>query len=231
MTNARFKRQTLQFIILFLAFGSFLIGSPRSVHAGIVGPNCGSGSCFGSVYNLSYATLGLNTYQITLTVDTASTFAKQYFLNSIAVKTVPNSSDILNGPYGGTLPNGFIGKGVGSLGANGCKTGSAGFACATYDQSHSGLRTGVDTYTFQYDEVVKSGTLMTGTDSASIKALYLNSAGFHDGLTSVGITLSPSSPSTPAATPEPSTIALFGTGIFLMAFMGFRKRDGFMNTL
>ncbi|MGZ4815218.1 MAG: hypothetical protein ACXVZV_07410, partial [Terriglobales bacterium] len=44
-----------------------LIGVPA--FAGTIGPNCGGGNCFGSIYTLTYSTLGVNQYAITLTID------------------------------------------------------------------------------------------------------------------------------------------------------------------
>jgi hypothetical protein len=212
MNTEGLKRKSTCWTLFLLAFGFLSVGLPGTLHAGTIGPSCGS--CFGSVYTLSDKTISLSaladTYQITLTVDTALTDSAQYYLNSVAVKTTPNTSDILSISTV-TLPSGFIGKTIGGLDANGCKSGSAGFGCATYLSATSGLLTGSATYTFQYDESIVPGTLLTGTDAASIKALYLNVDGTHDGITSENITLS-----SETAVPEPGTWILFGTGLLLM---------------
>ncbi len=212
MNTVGLKRKSTFWTLFLLAFGFLSAGLPGTLHAGIIGPSCGS--CYGSVYTLTDKTLSLSTladtYQITLTVDTALTDSAQYYLNSVAVKTTPNTADILS-ISSVSLPSGFTGKTIGGLDANGCKSGSSGFACATYSSATSGLLTGSATYTFQYDESIVPGTLLTGTDAASIKALYLNSDGVHDGITSENITLGGGT-----AVPEPGTWILFGTGVVLV---------------
>lgn len=223
MSTGRRVTKTTVWILCLLAFGFLSGGFPGASQAGTIGPSCGT--CFGTVYTLSDTPISLSklvdTYQITLTVDTALTDSAQYFLNSVAVKTTPNTSDILS-ITGVSLPSGFTGMTIGGLDANGCKSGSSGFACASYFLSDSGVRTGSATYTFSYDESIVPGTLLTGTDGASIKALYLDANGKHDGLTSEDITLG-----TGTAVPEPGTWLLFGTGILLTAGYPLRRRKIF----
>lgn len=187
-----------------------------SAKADTIGPtDCGS--CLGSSYTLTYTkTSNPNIFDIFLTVNTTASTLPGDFLNAVAFKIAPNSSDITAASLL-SFPSTFGSTLVGGLSAGGCAMGSDGFVCSQ-SSSATGVPVG-STYNYEWSVTLTSGGLLfTGAGAASIKALYVDSTGKQAGLTSEDITLQPG-----AAVPEPSTLILLGTGAFGIAGVLRRK--------
>jgi hypothetical protein len=173
-----------------------------------IGPDCAT--CFGTIYTLQYdpvpdsTTATTQTYDVFLTLDTSGTTGAGPNLAAVALKVSSASNfvgaSLASGPAGWTVMNG-------GLDANGCNGSPNGFACAQNKASPLTVPDG--TYKWEFDVTVKTGTLFTSSGASSVKALYEDSAGKHNGITSEGITLQP----TTSSVPEPATLALLGFGL------------------
>ncbi|WP_035347164.1 PEP-CTERM sorting domain-containing protein [Edaphobacter aggregans] len=193
-----------------------LVGLTLPSRADTIGPICGS--CYGSSYTLSYTTTAdPNIFDVFLQVDTTDyNQGATDVLNAVALKLVSNASSISSVTLiGAPIPTGFGTTVETGLNANGCAGGSNGFFCSAYSDPASGLQVAHsgDIYTFEWQLALTSAAdLLTGSGAASVKALYLTSAGQQHGITSEGITLTPGVPPPPPV-PEPSSLLLLGTGM------------------
>lgn len=193
---------------ILLILPAMLVAGSSIIHADTIGPDCAT--CDGAAYTLTYSgspissTSTTQTFQITLDVNDASYIYSGAFLNAVAIK-VAAPSDILSTSLV-SAPTGFsLAPGYG-LNANGCAANGSGFICA--QASGNGAPVAGSPYDFIFDVEVSNGTLLTGTDAASVKALYVNSDGNKVGsLLSEDITLQDD------AVPEPSSIMLLGCGL------------------
>ena len=201
--------------LFFLVCASAIL-SGAVAKADTIGPG-GCTSCLGSSYTLSYATTTTaNVFDVTLVVD-ASGFSNPSsdLLNSVSLKVssaTPTATLI-------SAPTGFSSTIAGGLSAGGCNGSGSGFFCS--ESSGLGLAVGQpsDIYSFTWAvTVANAGVLFTGVDEASVKALYVGANGRQNGITSENITLD----SGMTAVPEPTSIALFGSG--LLAAAGAIKR-------
>jgi hypothetical protein len=198
-------RKMLYFSCLCL-FGFAASGVAR---ADTIGPNCGS--CLGSSYTLTYdATSNPGVFDIFLVVNTTGfTNSSSDLLNAVSLKLVSQSSDITSVSLL-SEPSSFGSTVTGGLNAGGCSGSGGGFFCSGSTTNGVPVAHSGDIYTFEWALTAGApGDLTTGVDAASIKALYVDSTGKQNGITSEDITLT----QVPSTVPEPSSLLLLGTGI------------------
>jgi len=208
-----FGKDFMKQVVLVVCLLLLLLTLPAV--ADTIGPDCGSGNCLGSTYTLTYSSIGLNQYAITLVIDASGYIqANTDVLYAVAPKFVTgNSSDVL----ASSLVMAPVGLGDWStvLGgeSNGCSSGNGGFLCSQWTGSGFGLEVGHsgDVYTWTWDVTVAAGQLQIAPLGASIKAAYADNTGKHHGQTSAPITLQP------AQTPEPTSLLLLGSGLIGIA--------------
>jgi hypothetical protein len=207
-----------------LSAGFMVLGLGATAYADPIGPDCGAGSCFGSIYTLTSSLISAgaatSTYNFTLTVDTSGYTGAGSGLEAVAIKTVSNSSDMTN-PSLLSGPGTFTTAALDSLNANGCAGPSpSGFLC-TQSSSATGVAVPNGTYTFVFQGTVANGTLLTAAGAASVKALYVDDTGKQAGLTSAPITIQP------GAVPIPGTGWLFGAGF--AGFLAWQRAQRFLS--
>ena len=183
-----------------------LMGSPALADS--IGPSCGT--CQGSIYTLTYSSLGSNMFQITYTVDTSGYSGGGTLLDDVAFKVSssnPTSVSLVSAPNGATnwtiVPGG--------INSGGCDGSGSGFVCAKANALSSAAAVPDGTYAWVFD--LTTTGLFTGSDQASIKARYTDNSGNKVGaLLSEDITLQPA-----PSVPEPASIVLLGSGLLGLA--------------
>lgn len=177
----------------------------------IGGPGSSCGSCAGAAHTLTYSgspistTATTQTFQITLDINDRSYTGGGSFLKAVVIKVAPPLKIVSDSLV--SAPSGFSGVSGTGLSDTGCGTNGSGFICT--QASGNGPSVSGSPFDFVFDVEVKTGTLLTGLDAASIKALYVNSDG-----TKVGPLLSEDITLQDASVPEPSSVMLLGSGLF-----------------
>lgn len=208
------------YVVLCLVLGSLAMTALPSL-ADPIGPNCGT--CQGSIYTLQYAlestSGGNSTYDITYTIDTTGYNGGGTNLDSAAVKVVsqfPSALELDSAP-GGTSNWSVM---DGGISAAGCDGSGNGFVCSSATATGGvGAYDAVGgTLVWIFDVTVPTGSLITSSFGASIKARYVDSSDNKvGGLVSEDITLQPGTPPPPPPpVPEPVSLLLFGSGFAVM---------------
>jgi hypothetical protein len=180
----------------------------------------------GSVYSLSYSTSGPDSYQFTLTID-ASGYAppagdNTSVLNAVAIDILKSSGSYVSESVV-SAPAGYAGSLVsGGLGAGGCNNNASNYLCLAFTPTPGGEATGSsgDVYTFVFDINTSPGGLKTTNDG--VKAVYDTVGKPANGSNTDVYTES----ITPTPTPEPSSLALLGTGVLGAAGVLRRRLKG-----
>jgi hypothetical protein len=189
----------------------------------------------GATYTIVFSQVATDSYDVYLLVNTTTpsgTLTTSDFLNAVALKLNPKSTDytsvtlesVLKAPAPGTAVSSFTTPAasdlVNGLNGNGCMGGNDGFFCDSANITSGAPVVGTnDVYLFTWLVNTTAGNELTAGMGISIKALYVNVDGKQQGLTSQDATLTTGgSPfSVPPSVPEPAPFVLLGTGLIAAA--------------
>jgi hypothetical protein len=211
---------SLRALFLILAF----LGVGVVAHADTIGPDCST--CQGSTYTLVYnpipvaSTSTTATFEFTYIIDTSTfTGPADTYVQAVGMKVSSNNLSVVLVEAPGGVDKWVASLGSLSNAADSCHANSgAPFACADISASDFGDFNNVGG-TLQWKFHIEMGiaALLDGEDEASIKARYSTLAG-----NKVGPILSESITVTRA--PEPSALALLGSGLLALGFIGRFRR-------
>jgi hypothetical protein len=195
-----------------------ILGMGGVARADSIGPTgCANGTCQGSIYTLTYSgspiatTATTETFRITYDIDTSGYTDTGTRIDSVAIKVTTADGIVAASLFDAPGGTGNWDVFLSSLNAGGCGGGSSGFSCA------QAISTGVaptvgGTLTWVFDVEMDTGSLLTGSDEASVKARYVDEGGDKVGdLVSEPISLQTEGP--PQEAPEPGTLMLLGSGL------------------
>jgi hypothetical protein len=182
-----------------------------------IGPACDS--CAGGVFDLTHSatpiatTATTETWVITYTADLATYTGGGSFLDSVAFKvTGADASDFVTASLV-SAPGGVVKwqEVTGGINAFGCSGEGAGFECARDIVPADAAPVSGGPYTWVWHVELLTGTLLTGTNEASIKARFVDTMGTKRGpLLSEHITLSET------VVPEPGMALLLAGPLVLL---------------
>ena len=212
-------------LVWLLASGLLALGIASAAGATPIGPpSCGT--CDGSIWNLTYnstpvaTTATTETWAITLSVNTTSYTGGGSFIDAVALKVTGGTDFVSASLVSAPLGIASWQEVSGGVNAFGCSGSGAGFECAKDPAPANAAPVSDVNLSWTWNVTVKTGTLLTGTNAASIKARYVDALGNKKGhLLSEGITLSVFN--TPM--PEPGGLGLMATALVTVAF--WRRRD------
>lgn len=179
----------------------------------------------GSVWSLTYSGTALpdsdpllETFRITLGVDTNNYSLSGSFISEVALKVSSSlsASSLFSAP---TSVSDWV-LVPGGLNSSGCSGNGSGFLCAdslaTLNSGNGiavsgGNGVGID-LAWVFDLTMSTGALFTGLDEATVKGRYVEQLGPH--VIGANVTL----------VPEPETYAMLMAGLGLMGFMARRGR-------
>lgn len=194
-------------------------------HADSIGPDCST--CQGSTYTLVYdpipvaTTSTTTTFEFTLIVDTSTfTGPADTYMQAVGMKVSSNHISVVLVEAPGGVDKWTASLGSVSNASDSCsETAGAAFACADISTSEfSDFNKVGGTLVWRFQIGMGSSALLDGEDEASIKARYSTLAGVKVGpLLSESITLT--------AAPEPSALALLGSGLLALGFIGRSRRN------
>jgi hypothetical protein len=205
-----------------------------SASADPIGPTgCGNSSCQGGIYTLNYdptpihVGVGTETFRIALSIDTTGLSTSPNPAVQISDVAIKVATTVLDGslffaPGGAGNWTELLG-GISNGGDGGCQANdSNGFDCATANNTTVATLPFNGTYIWAFDVQIATGTLLTGTDAASIKGFFRDSNGDKTGdILSENITLQAG---LPPIIPEPQTAMLLGSGLLGLALAGSVRR-------
>lgn len=192
--------------------------------AGTIGPSCGS--CFNSIYSLSYSTVSIgaviDTYDVFVNINTTSYNGSGAYINAVAPKIISSSYvslQLLSAPASAPGGSSWVTPIDGGVSAGACNGAGSGFFCEQSNGLGAAVSNNSNSWSFRVG-VTHGTALLTGTNQASLKALFVDSSGKQSGIFSENISLTTRNSGN---VPEPGTIGMIGAGLLAVGTIGRRR--------